>query len=70
MAEAESDEISVNTDEMGDAQCEHPPCSAPRARTTTATTTATTTTTTTTTKAHLPLRRMLQGLAAQRCRRC
>ena len=65
MAEAESDEISVNTDEMGDAQCEHPPYSAPRARATTATTA-----TTTTTKAHLPLRRMLQGLAAQRCRRC
>ena len=76
MAEAESDEISVNTDEMGDAQCEYPPCSAPRARTTTtaaaatATTTTTATTTATTTEAHLPLRRMLQGLAAQRCRRC
>ena len=84
MAEAESDEISVNTDEMGDAQCEYPPCSVPRTRiiitTTTAaaaaaaaattTTTATTTATTTLLSDQADQLLRTQGLVAQRCRRC
>ena len=83
MAEAESDEIRVNTDEMGDAQCEYPPCSVPRTRIIITTTTAAaaaaaaTTTTTATTTATTTLRSdqadqllRTQGLVAQRCRRC